>query len=312
MLSACCFAWIVVSSMVLSLAGLAAVWVLTRPPSVVHSVKGKRILITGAAMGIGKEMALRFAAEGAHLVLWDINLQQLQIAKEEIEKQTAGAVVHVYKCDVTDRDAVLACGREVEEELGESHVEVLVNNAGVVSGKQLLELSERDIRRTFAVNVLAHFWTVQAFLPRMLERDSGQVVTIASTCGIFGAVGLSDYCASKHAVMGFHESLRLEIRRKKKPGVSTTVICPNKINTGMFDGAEQNLQWLVPVLEPGEVADAVVTAVKKKTPQRILPWQVEIGAGVASGILPLPLKDYGMDIFGVSTGMDTFTGRKAT
>lgn len=292
------------------IAGVVAVWYLTRPPSVTHSVQGKWILITGAAMGIGKEMAMRFAEEGAHLVLWDINQALLQQTKEEIEGHAEGALVHAYACDVTDRAAVHSLAEKVGEELGESHVEILINNAGVVSGKQLLDLSESDVRRTFDVNVLAHFWTVQAFLPTMLERNCGQIVSIASTCGIFGAVGLSDYCSSKHAVMGFHESMRLEIRRKKKTGVSATVICPNKINTGMFDGAEQNLQWLVPVLEPGEVADAVVTAVKKKTPQRILPWQVEIGAGIASGILPLPLKDFGMDVFGVSTGMDTFTGRK--
>ncbi len=94
------------------------------------------------------------------------------------------------------------------------------------------------IEKTFQVNTMAHLWLGKAFLPSMIEKNHGHVVTIASMAGKFGMAGLCDYCASKFAAVGFDESLRNELVHMGKDNVHTTVVCPYFINTGMFDGVQ--------------------------------------------------------------------------
>ena len=106
---------------------------------------------------------------------------------------------------------------------------------GIVSGKPFLELEPSYIKRTMNVNALSHFWVNQCFLPKLLEENDGVIVTIASLMGMTGAVALSDYCASKFALIGMHESLRKEIR-KGRHNVHMLLICPYAIATGMFGG----------------------------------------------------------------------------
>lgn len=103
------------------------------------------------------------------------------------------------------------------------------------------------------------------FMPNMLEKNHGHIVTVASMAGHFGTAGLCDYCASKFAVVGFDESLRNELERMKKTGVKTTVVCPYYIKTGMFDGVKSNM---IPLLKPEYVADKIVEAVL--TDQKVL------------------------------------------
>ena len=117
-------------------------------------------------------------------------------------------------------------------------VDILVNNAGIVTGKKFLDATDGAIEKTFQVNTLAHFWLGKAFLPSMIDKNHGHVVTIASMAGIFGMAGLCDYCASKYAAVGFDESLRNELVAMAKDGIHTTVVCPYFINTGMFDGVQ--------------------------------------------------------------------------
>jgi len=93
---------------------------------------------------------------------------------------------------------------------------MIVNNAGVIQGKLLVDLSPDDINQTFGVNTLAHFWTLKAFLPGLLKRKQGHIVTVSSAMGLTGVSAMSDYCASKHALIGLHESLRAELDFKYK------------------------------------------------------------------------------------------------
>lgn len=113
---------------------------------------------------------------------------------------------------------------------------MLFNNAGVLSGRALLDTPDHLIERSFNVNVVAHFWTVKAFLPKMIENNHGHIVTIASMAGHVGIAKLIDYCSSKFAAVGFDEALRLELEVMGIDSVHTTVICPYFIQaTGMFD-----------------------------------------------------------------------------
>jgi len=276
-----------------------------------QNLKGKQIFITGAAQGIGKFMSILFAQEQCDLLLCDIDAVLLKKTAEEISEKYPNLEIIWDTCDVSNPETVKGFIQKSKQNSKHTCPDVIINNAGVVSGKRFLDLTPRDITRTMSVNVMAHFWIIQEYLPDMIKRNSGHIVTIASTCGFIGAVGLSDYCASKHAVLGFHESLRVEIRRLKAK-IDTTVICPNTINTGMFEGTKQGLQWLVPVLKPEQVARAIVSAVKYKKNLVILPKILQFGAPlIRADILPLWLKDFAGDLAGISSAMDTFVGRNS-
>merc|ERR1712216_163973 len=122
----------------------------------------------------------------------------------------AGGKASAYQCDVTDRAAVYALADKVKSEVGA--VTMLSNNAGIVTGKKLLDAPDALCEKTMQVNSIAHFWTVKAFLPDWIEANHGHLITIASSAGTGGVPGLADYCASKWAAIGFQESMRLELK----------------------------------------------------------------------------------------------------
>eukprot|EP00124_Ichthyophonus_hoferi_P003988 Ihof_evm4s391 gene=Ihof_evmTU4s391 len=215
------------------------------------SIKDEVVLITGGGSGIGRLMALKMADLGAVLVLWDVNEKALQGVTEEIKTKGGRAVY--YRVDVTDAEAVNEAAKKVVETVGP--VTILVNNAGIVSGKRLLDITNEQMRRTLNVNCISHFWTVRAFLPSMIAANHGHVVTVASAAGLIGTPGLVDYCASKFGAVGFTESLRNELMRLDKPGVKTLLVCPFFISTGLFEGAKTKFPYLLPILEPEYAAD---------------------------------------------------------
>lgn len=261
------------------------------------------VLITGAASGMGRLLALECAARGAKVVLWDRDAAGLERMKGEVAARSGHA--HCYVVDLTDREAIKAAAQRVLDEVGV--VRVLVNNAGIVTGKTLTEASDADIERTFQVNALASFWTVRAFLPRMIAAGDGHVVTVASAGGIAGTARLVDYCSSKFAAFGFDESLRLELRRTGAP-VRTTIVCPFYVNTGMFDGVTTRFAWLIPILEPEDVVRRIVRAIERDQARVIMPWFVY--TTFLARLLPVPLYDWLNDFFGISRSMDDFKGRR--
>ena len=265
------------------------------------SLVGKTVLITGAARGIGRLMALGAARRGATLVLWGIHQEPLELVAKEIENE--GGTAHTYLCDVGDRSAVEFVADQVRRD--GLRVDVLVNNAGVVAGRYFLDLTEEDIERTFRVNALAHYWTTRAFLPGMVERDSGHIVTIASVAGLFGIPRTTAYSGSKHAVVGFHESLRLELRRVA-PGIRTTLVCPGHIDTGMFEGVKVRSR-LIPTLHSEDVAEAVLRAVERNRFQVLMPPITHLIRPLR--ILPPAAFDTTLRILGVASSMDHFVGR---
>jgi all-trans-retinol dehydrogenase (NAD+) len=208
--------------------------------------------------------------------------------------------------DVTDVDAVGQAASRVEESVGAVHI--LVNNAGIITSKATLaEANEEEIRRTFEVNALALFWVTKAFLPGMVARDEGHIVTIGSASGMIGVARLVAYSASKHAAIGFDESLRMELA-ELAPGVRTTIVNPYYIDTGMFEGVRTKLPWLLPILKEHDVADAVVEAVARNRSRVIMPPAVKLLPIMHA--LPVALFDRAADLLGVNDTMRTFTGRR--
>lgn len=184
------------------------------------SVFGEVCFVTGGASGIGKLVAQRLAKLGASVVLIDKDREALDQAVHDV-RAAAAAEVFMVVCDLADREATYAAMRHAQDLAGPCTM--LINNAGIVTGKRFLDGSDQLQELTMAVNATAHFWTVKSTLPAMLEADHGHIVTIASSAGMLGVAGLADYCASKAAALRFDESIRLEMRKLGKAGVHTTV-----------------------------------------------------------------------------------------
>lgn len=264
------------------------------------ALNAKRVLITGGARGIGFLMAERAVKRGATVVLWDIHEQALEAAVAKL-----GPNAHGYVCDITDRHAVYSTADTVRADVGP--IDVLINNAGIVTGRSFMELPDEMIERTFQVNAMALFWTARAFLPDMTRRNSGHVVTIASAAGQVGVAKLADYCASKFAAVGFDESLRVEMK-KSSPGVRTTLVCPYYINTGMFDGVKSRFPRLLPILEETYVADKIIHAIETNDARLYLPPIVRLLSAVK--VLPTPMVDAFMNFLGVNNTMDEFVNNR--
>jgi len=225
------------------------------------SFQNKIVLVTGGAMGIGKLMSEKLQDKGAIVVVWDINKQALA------DMEARG--FRTYAVDVTHRDAVFEAQKKIKCEVGE--VDVLINNAGVVKGNSLLSLTEKQIRLTMDVNVISHFWTCQAFLPDMIGRNSGHIVTISSIAGFDGLPNLTDYCASKFACRGFAEALRRELIGTN---IKTTIVHPFVINTGMFHGSKSSSGlWKMfgSMIEPDYAAQEILNGIANGTIRLILP-----------------------------------------
>lgn len=263
---------------------------------------GRTSLVTGAGSGIGRLVAERLADRGARVVLWDLTEERSADTAASIERRRGSAFR--FACDVGDRRAVTEAAARVLDEVGP--VDILVNNAGVVSGDWLLDLSDEKIEQTYRVNTLALYWTTRAFLPNMIVKGTGHVVTVASAAGLVGVPKQTDYSGSKHAAVGFDESLRAELARRA-PGVKTTVVCPFYINTGMFAGASTRFPKLLPILEPVPVADRIVRAIERDQARLIMPPLVRFVPSMR--LLPTKAFDKMMDLFGVNHSMDDFVGR---
>jgi len=263
-------------------------------------LRNKTCLITGGANGIGRQMAIYFAQEGCNIVLWDIVQENLDKVSKEIKD--LGVKVYAYKCDVTDRNSVFKTADQVRKDAGQVHI--LVNNAGVVSGKKFWELKPESIEKVMNVNIMGVMWVTRAFLTDFMQSREGHLVTIASTAAFAGVPLLADYAASKWAAMGFHESLRWELKLEGYTNIHTTVVCPLFISTGMFSGVKGTA--LMPLLTPESVARKVVHAVKTNKEELIIPNIARITFLLR--FLPVPWREYFGVVGGVAGFMNSFKG----
>jgi all-trans-retinol dehydrogenase (NAD+) len=264
-------------------------------------IRERVVLITGGAGGIGRLLALELAQLGGRLILWDIDAPGLERTASEI--QSRGGEVKTYVCDVSRREEVMRVAELVRKETGEP--DVLINNAGIVVGKEFLAYSPEEIERTVGIDLLSNFWTVQAFLPGMLERDRGHIVTISSAAGTIGVAKLSVYCASKFAVFGFHEALRAELHNQRS-SVRSTVVCPYYIDTGMFAGVKTRFPMLLPILKETEVTRRIVKAIQKNRKRVVMPWMVYTVPLLR--LFPVSWFDTLARFFGINASMEEFRG----
>jgi len=262
------------------------------------------VLITGAGSGLGRLMSISFAAEGSKLALVDIREDLLEETRELVLKHSPDTRVHIWRCDLSNRENIYEVAHKILTEVGK--IDVLVNNAGIVTGKHFLDCDDHLIERTMNVNAMAHMWLAKKFLKPMVESNHGHIVNIVSVAATAGVVGLADYCASKWAAFGFDESIRMELRRDGITGVKTTCVCPFYVNTGMFDGVKT--PWYMPILEPDYVVKQILSAIKADKAVLILPWYLSL-TWLYRAILPTRMFDWMGDLLGVTKSMDSFKGR---
>jgi len=264
-------------------------------------LKGKNILITGAASGIGRLMSIYFAGEGANIALVDINEKALR--EVETEVNGIGVTARSYVCDISNREDIERAASQSKEDFGRIHI--LVNNAGIVTGKYTYEAEYEGLKKIIDINLLGLIWMTRQFLPDMMEADDGRIVNISSLMGLFPVPRMSDYVATKFGVIGYSDTLRLEMKKFNKKGVGVTIVCPGGFDSGMFEGFES--PWICPLLNQEVVAGKIVKAVKKKKPYLKIPFIVKV-IPFARG-LPPSIIDRVSVLLGLNRAMDNFTGR---
>lgn len=275
-------------------------------------IKGTNVLITGGASGIGRIMGRICLEKGAsNLIVWDIN--QANIDKTEAELSDAKSAeagvskgqIHSYIVNVSDPQAIKSAYEKVKSEVGE--VDILVNCAGIVRGNNTFDKQTvQDIDLTMDINANAPMYVALAVLPDMLRRDRGHICNIASAAGMLGVPKLSVYCASKWAVIGWTESMRVELKQARSH-VRVTSVAPYFINTGMFDGVNSKV---FPILDPEKTASKIIRAVEAGKSFRGIPFAYHF-IRIWQGLLPNFLFDFIFGkVFGVYSVMDHFTGRR--
>jgi len=268
-------------------------------------LRNEIVLITGSGSGIGRLLAVRLARLGCRLVLWDLDEKSNEGTATLCRVHTDQ--VYAYCLDVGEQLEVERCAERVRMDV-RGEVNVLINNAGLVHGRPLLETSPDLIRKTMRVNCEAHFWTIQAFLPAMLQNDHGHIVEVASAAGHCGANGLVDYCASKFAVVGLAESLLLDVCAAGKENVHVTLISPFFMNTGMFEGVSTRWPRLIPMLNSDDCADQIIDAIRHGSGMLMMPRFLYF-VGFLKALLPVKAQVMLCEFFGITVSMEHFKGR---
>jgi len=276
-----------------------------------ETVIGKRVLITGAAMGMGRLYALRALDEGASaLALWDINSVELErtVAELRARDKSNRTQLQPQIVDVSKLESIVDAADNVRSEFGA--IDILINNAGIVRGRPFWEHHQvRDTWMTMAINALAPMYLAREFINEMIANTAGEcrIVNIASAAGTISNPKMSVYCGSKWAAIGWSDSVRLELEQAGHDHVKVTTVCPSYVSTGMFDDAKAPL--LTPILTPDVVVNRVWAAMLTGKPMLMMPWTVRLAA-LCKGLLPLPVWDWVADrVFGVYHTMDAFKGR---
>lgn len=263
----------------------------------------KTILITGAASGIGKRFAeLVSQIAQPTLILWDRNPDILNEIKNDLHSESK---IFTADIDISDPDRIQF---EADLLIKQNLIpDIIINCAGIVIGKYFHEHTINDINNTIQINTTGSMWVAHAFLNEMIQRGNGHIVNLASASGYIGNPRMSVYASSKWAVLGWSESLRIEMK-ELNTGVSVTTVIPSYINTGMFDGVKAPL--FTPILDTDQLVNRMILGISKNKMEIKAPFIVHFVPFLKS-ILPKTFFDWlAGSILGVYSSMNTFKGRR--
>ena len=199
-----------------------------------EELKGKIAAVTGAGSGLGRAMALAFAAEGMQVALADLNEKNLSGVKAELASR--GVKAFALRVDVSKAEEVDNFAAATERELGGVHV--VCNNAGVALAGAVWENTQAEWEWILGVNLWGVVNGVRAFAPRLIAQDAGHIVNTASVAGLISAPGMGAYCVSKHAVVTLSESLLHDLRERGSQ-VGVSVLCPAYVPTAIAASVDQ-------------------------------------------------------------------------
>ena len=263
--------------------------------------KNKIVLITGGASGIGKLMGEMALEKGAKkLIIWDINEDLLNnmISKSKFKNRIIPYIVDVTNATQINLAAIEIIGNNLTPD-------ILINNAGIIVGKDFHEHTFEDIDLTIDVNIKGPMYVTVEFLSEMMKKPEAHIVNIASAAGMLSNPRMSVYAASKWAIIGWSESIRLE-QEKAKTGVHVTTVTPSYIDTGMFKGVKMNS--LIPILKPETAAKKIIKGIEKNKVFIRMPSMVKT-IPFLKGIVPVRVFDTVASMLGVYSSMDEFEGK---
>ncbi|PWN52379.1 NAD(P)-binding protein [Violaceomyces palustris] len=252
------------------------------------------VVITGGASGIGAQLAQRCAQRGCKVVTLDVRPSSSSNPSSSSQPGRGGhhgrhpetdgkrgsddpstssppsplhPNIHPYICDVSKRDQVIQVSEVILSRFGTPPT-ILINNAGTFNrGKLVTEIDQNELSNVMGVNLLSNFWTLQSFLPAMIRLGRGHVVTVSSVMAHFGVSRMTDYVSTKHALVGLHESLRLELDKKfQTPNVRTTLVVLGHVKTRLFTGMRFNplANFLAPSVEVDLVAESILQSLERR------------------------------------------------
>jgi short-subunit dehydrogenase len=243
-------------------------------------VSGLSAVVTGASSGIGRSLALRLGRAGARVGL--VARRRAQLEEVEAQIRAEGGESIVVPCDVADPPAVAAAAAEISDRNGA--VDLLIHSAGIGERVRFLDSTPEAFERILGVNTLGTVHVTRAFLPAMVERGSGAIVFMASVAGRVATPNETAYVASKFAMVGFAESLSLEV---EDAGVHVLVVCPGIVDTPFF-GASGPPNIAAPFtspIDPDDLAEAVIAALVRGDRRLTLPRAIA-ASYVAQAIAP--------------------------
>ena len=226
-------------------------------------LNGKTALITGGGRGIGREIALTFARQGARIAVAARTAEQVEQVAGELGDNAIALV-----CDVSDPESVKRMFGDMRERLGDA--DILVNNAGIAESATIVNTTDELWHKHLSINLSGTFYCTRAALPAMLKKGWGRVINIASIAAKTGAPYIAAYSASKHGVLGLTRSIGLEVATT---GITVNAICPGYVDTEMVSrGIEQITR------KTGRTAEEALDALKKMSPQNRLVTPEEVAA----------------------------------
>ncbi|WP_101674266.1 SDR family NAD(P)-dependent oxidoreductase [Alloalcanivorax mobilis] len=262
-----------------------------------------RVLITGSGAGIGRLMAEKLAGHGAEVV---VTARRIAAAREVVERiRNAGGRAHAYSLDVSKPGTLTKLRDQIHQELGP--ISILINNAGVVFGGEFEQVPLEKHLATFKVNSEGLMACTHTFMDDLIRAPRGHLVNIASASAFIGLPYGSSYAASKWAVVGFSESLRLELAERGIRNVKVTTVCPSYIATGMFKGVKAPM--FSPMLTPDRVVESILRGISRGEAFVIEPPMAR-SVELLKGVLPRKLWDELARRTGVSTSMYSWKGKK--